>query len=70
MNSFCRMMISTVMMLVISASLSPAGLARSRPQVKTDPQVVAKLAQILERSGYLYKNEILSPEMTFGRYQL
>ena len=42
-------------MITIIGSVSPGALARSRPQVKSDPQVVAKLALVLERSGYAYK---------------
>ena len=55
MNSFCKALISRLMMLMIAASLSPVVLGRPRPQDKGDPKVVAKLAQILERSGYPYK---------------
>ena len=43
------------MILMIGASLSHIASAASRPQAKTNPQVVAKLAQILDRSGYPYK---------------
>ena len=42
-------------MMTIVANLSTVALAWPPPQVKGDPQVVAKLAQILERSGYPYK---------------
>jgi hypothetical protein len=46
-----------VNLLVIAflASFSIAALGQPRSQVKTDPQVVAKLAQLLEKSGYSYK---------------
>lgn len=55
MKSFRKALILRLMTMAIIASLSPVVLARPRSQVKSDPQVVAKLAQILERSGYAYK---------------
>lgn len=43
------------MITAMLAGLSPRVFAGSEPQVKTEAQVVARLAQILERSGYPYK---------------
>jgi len=43
-----------LMIMGMIASVSPSAAARTNPQAKTDPQVVAKLAQILEHSGYTY----------------
>ena len=43
------------MMVAMLAGISPRVSAGSRPQAKTDAQVVARLAQVLERSGYAYK---------------
>jgi hypothetical protein len=54
-KSFRKALILGLILTATSASPSPDALARSLPQVKTDPQVVAKLAQILEKSGYPYK---------------
>ena len=42
-----------LMITAIVANIPTGALAR--PQTKVDPQVVAKMAQILERSGYAYK---------------
>jgi len=53
MKSFRKAMMWVVMLTALVANV-PAG-ALARPQIKTDPQVVAKMAQILERSGYTYK---------------
>lgn len=44
----------TVLSLVLMA-ISVTSAAAPRGQVKSDPQVVSKLAQILERSGYTYR---------------
>src|SRR5438105_2839894 len=47
-----------VMILVMATMAANTGLqadARRLWQAKGDPQTVAKLAQILERSGYTYK---------------
>ena len=43
------------MAITITAGAVPGATARPLPQTKTDPQLVSKLAQILERSGYPYK---------------
>jgi len=43
------------MMTAILGSLPQCAVGLARAQVKTDPQVVANLAQLLERSGYSYK---------------
>ena len=43
------------MAMTITASAIPGTAAKPLPQTKSDPQIVAKLAQILERSGYPYK---------------
>jgi hypothetical protein len=44
-----------LMMVAMLAAGSQHVSAGSRPQVKNDPQVVARMAQVLERSGYAYK---------------
>jgi hypothetical protein len=44
-----------MLMAAIVAGVSLKTEARRLPQVKSDAQTVAKLAQILERSGYTYK---------------
>ena len=48
-------MLLGLMTITIAASVMPATSAKPLPQAKADPQVVSKLAQILERSGYPYK---------------
>jgi hypothetical protein len=48
-------MILGLMAMTISASAMSGTSAKTLPQTKADPQVVSKLAQILERSGYPYK---------------
>jgi hypothetical protein len=53
MKSFRKAMMWVVMLTALVANVPSGALAR--PQVKTDPQVVAKMTQILERSGYTYK---------------
>ena len=53
MKSFRKALRWAVVITALVANLSGGALAR--PQVKTDPQVIAKMAQILERSGYAYK---------------
>jgi hypothetical protein len=55
MKSFSKRIVFGLMMMAIIAGVSLAASAKRTPQVKTDPQVVAKLAQILERSGYTYR---------------
>lgn len=55
MQSFRKVMVWAVMITALVANLPTAAAARPRPQVKSDPQVVARMAQILERSGYTYK---------------
>ncbi len=55
MKSFCKTMLLGLMTITIAASVMPATSAKPLPQAKADPQVVSKLAQILERSGYPYK---------------
>ena len=55
MKSFCKVITFGLMTITIAASVMPATLAKPFPQTKTDPQVVSKLAQILERSGYPYR---------------
>jgi len=44
----------TVVSLVLMA-ISVTSAADPRGQVKSDPQIVSKLAQILEKSGYTYR---------------
>lgn len=44
-----------LVMAAMLAGISQQVSAGSSPQVKTDSQVVARLAQVLERSGYSYK---------------
>ena len=53
MKSFRKAMMWVVMLTAFVANVPTGALAR--PQIKTDPQVVAKMAQFLERSGYSYK---------------
>jgi hypothetical protein len=55
MKSFRRAMVMVLMMTAIGAILLPRVSSAPLPQAKSDPQVVAKLAQILERSGYAYR---------------
>jgi hypothetical protein len=55
MKLFCKRMILGLMAMTISASAMSGTSAKTLPQTKADPQVVSKLAQILERSGYPYK---------------
>ena len=55
MKLFCKRMILGLMAMTITASAIPGASAKPLPQTKTDPQVAAKLAQILERSGYPYR---------------
>jgi len=43
------------MTMAIAAGVMPATSAKPITQSKTDPQLVSKLAQILERSGYPYR---------------
>src|SRR5258707_7692766 len=47
--------LTMIFIIAMLAGISPRASAGSPPQVKTDPQVVARLAQVLERSGYAYK---------------
>lgn len=54
MKSFCKAIVLGLMTMVV-ASVMPGTPAKPLPQTKTDPQVVSKLAQILERSGYTYR---------------
>ena len=53
MKAYRKAMMWGLMVTALVANLPTGALAR--PQVKTDPQVVARMAQILERSGYAYK---------------
>lgn len=55
MKSFCRVILFGLMTMTIVASIMPATSAKPFPQTKTDSQVVSKLAEILERSGYPYR---------------
>ena len=55
MKSFCRVIVLGLMTMTMTASVMPAASAKPFPQTKTDPQLVSKLAQILERSGYPYR---------------
>ena len=48
-------MILVLMAITITASAVPGTTAKPLPQAKANPQLVSKLAQILERSGYPYK---------------
>ena len=41
--------------LVLGLIISVSGAATTLAQVKTDPQVVAKLAQMLDKSGFPYR---------------
>src|SRR5436853_1759856 len=50
-----RMGVMILMMETIVASTGLQTDARRLAQAKSDPQTIAKLAQILERSGYTYK---------------
>jgi hypothetical protein len=54
MKSFSKRIVCGLMMTIV-VGFSTAAAAKPTPQGKTDPQVVAKLAQILERSGYTYR---------------
>lgn len=54
MKSFCKAIVLGLMAMLV-VSVMPATPAKPLPQTKTDPQVVSKLAQILERSGYTYR---------------
>ena len=54
MKSF-RKAVMILMMATMAASTVLQADARRLSQAKGDPQTVAKLAQILERSGYTYK---------------
>ena len=55
MKTFCKTTGMMLMMVAMLAGISQQVSAGSSPQVKTDSQVVARLAQVLERSGYAYK---------------
>ena len=55
MKSFCKAIVFGLMTMTIVSSVMPGTPAKSVPQTKTNPQVVSKLAQILEQSGYPYK---------------
>ena len=55
MKLFCKRMILGMMAMTIMANVLPGLAAKPLPQTKTDPQIVSKLAQILEQSGYPYK---------------
>ena len=55
MKLFCAALVCGLLTITATASHLPKTLARPDSQVKTDPQVVSKLAQILEKSGYPYK---------------
>src|SRR5689334_2029605 len=46
---------TAIFILIATMACVSIASARPRAQAKTDPQVVAKLAQILERSGYTYR---------------
>jgi hypothetical protein len=54
MKSFRKAIVPVLMTLVVASIMTPAS-ANPRPQTKTDPQIVSKLAQILEKSGYSYR---------------
>jgi hypothetical protein len=54
MNSF-RKAVMLIITAVIVASATLRADAQSSAQAKSDPQTVARLAGILERSGYTYK---------------
>jgi hypothetical protein len=55
MKSFCKAIVLGLMTMTIAASILPAAPADPLPHAKGDPQIAAKLAQILERSGYTYR---------------
>jgi hypothetical protein len=54
MKSFRKAVMILTMATIVTSILLQAD-ARRLSQAKSDPQTVAKLAQILERSGYTYK---------------
>jgi hypothetical protein len=55
MNLSRKTLNSKLMIPMIAVLLSPVAMARPHTQAKTDLQIVARIAQILEKSGYAYK---------------
>jgi RAB protein geranylgeranyltransferase component A len=50
-----KVLVFGLMAITITASVVPGTSGTPLPQTKIDPQVVSKLAQILEHSGYTYR---------------
>src|SRR5258706_10634271 len=55
MTIFCKRMSLGMKEIANTASALQDTSSKPLTQTKTDPQVVAKLAQVLERSGYPYR---------------